>query len=292
MAETRYLKVGEHRMAALSFNEALSGTPLVFLHGITSSPAFWVFGQTSYVKECRRWYSLSLPGHYPAAFPNGFHKAALTAELIADVTAAAIRQLTEGEPAIIAGHSTGAFAALAVAARAPELATGVISVSGFARGYWTGALRLLQVFARHGGVIGETLFKANFQFLRASPQGFWQAMRLYAADANALYSDPALPSTMQLLYDDLQGLSPDAMLAYFRCMPDIDISAWLPAITAQTLVITGDRDPIVQPEQSRKIARLIPNSQLHLLKGAGHVPMAERREEYHRLITAWLQVFV
>lgn len=288
VAELRYLKVGEHRMAAYPFNEDTSGIPLVFIHGITSSPNFWRFGQTEYIRQHRRWYSLTLPGHNPAVFPAGFYKGALTGEMIAQVTANAIEQLTGGQPAIVAGHSTGGFAALAVAATRPELVAGVISISGFAKGYWTGALRVLQLFARYRA---EALFRANFRLLNTSSQVYWQALRVYAADVRALYSDPALVQVLPHLFADAQKLSIDSMLAYFRHMPDIDITSWLSRIHVPTLVVAGDRDPIVPHNQAGIIANQIPNSELQLLRGCGHVPMSERRDEYHALITDWVKQY-
>jgi pimeloyl-ACP methyl ester carboxylesterase len=39
------------------------------------------------------------------------------------------------------------------------------------------------------------------------------------------------------------------MLLYFRRMPDIDITPLLPRITAPTLALTGDADPIVRPRR-------------------------------------------
>ncbi|MBC8171903.1 MAG: alpha/beta hydrolase, partial [Anaerolineae bacterium] len=45
-------------------------------------------------------------------------------------------------------------------------------------------------------------------------------------------------------------------------------------------------------EQSRLIARHIPNSDLVMLAGAGHIPMSERREAYHAALMGWLQTHV
>jgi pimeloyl-ACP methyl ester carboxylesterase len=72
-------------------------------------------------------------------------------------------------------------------------------------------------------------------------------------------------------------------------MPGIDITDWLPKISAPTLVIAGTKDPIVPPAQAELIAKHVPNSQLVMLEGSGHVPMFERPEEYIQAVTRWLE---
>jgi pimeloyl-ACP methyl ester carboxylesterase len=75
----------------------------------------------------------------------------------------------------------------------------------------------------------------------------------------------------------------------FHVMPQTDIGDLLPRITAPTLVIAGDRDPIVPPEQSRVIADRVPNAELALIRGAGHMPFMERADEYQRALGDWLR---
>jgi poly(3-hydroxyalkanoate) depolymerase len=53
---------------------------------------------------------------------------------------------------------------------------------------------------------------------------------------------------------------------------------WLGRITAPTLVIAGDSDPIVPPRNARILARRIPSAQLELVPGAGHLLLLDRAE--------------
>jgi pimeloyl-ACP methyl ester carboxylesterase len=55
--------------------------------------------------------------------------------------------------------------------------------------------------------------------------------------------------------------------------------AHLGRITVPTLVVTGDHDRLVRPENSYELARKIPGAQLHVFKGAGHVFPLEREAE-------------
>lgn len=289
MPTSRTLHIDGHTIGALSFNEDQPGLPqAVFLHGIMSSLRFWVAGQTPIFTERFTWHALSLPGHYPGAFPPGFCRADLTPETITDVLAGAIRQLTGGQPALIVGHSTGGFAAVALAARHPELVQAVISVSGFAHGRWTGVLGLMQGLAR-AGLLGDALFRANLRLMASSRALFQSSATLYTADRDAFASHPLMSRTIDTLYEDTQQLDSSAMAHYFARMPDIDITGWLPKVSAPLLAITGDHDPIVPPQQSSLIAGHVQHGELTVLRGSGHVPMAERDAEYVAAVTAWAE---
>ncbi len=59
----------------------------------------------------------------------------------------------------------------------------------------------------------------------------------------------------------------------------------LPGVRVPTLVLTGDRDRLVPPENSRRLARLIPGARLVELPGAGHAFPFERADDTVRLLT-------
>ncbi|MEZ4644630.1 MAG: alpha/beta hydrolase [Chloroflexota bacterium] len=276
-----------HKIVALAYNTHKTQTPVIFIHGITSSVNSWEIGQIPLLADYP-WYSLSLPGHYPAAFPQDFQAATLTAELITRLLLEAIRSLTGGQPAILIGHSTGGFAVLAVAAQAPELVKGVCSISGFAHGRWTGVLGLLQSLARSGGA-GQALFRFNFAMLARSEWYYRRALGMYAYDRPAVYQHPSLEPYLALNYPDTKQLDALAMQHWFQRMPDVDITAWLPQITAPTLTMFGDHDPIVPPAQGHLIAERVSGSEKQVLAGVGHLLTSERTAVYYAVMTDWLQ---
>jgi pimeloyl-ACP methyl ester carboxylesterase len=59
-------------------------------------------------------------------------------------------------------------------------------------------------------------------------------------------------------------------------------------ITAPTLVMTGDQDRLVRPENSYDLAKEIPGAQLHVFEGAGHVFPLEREAELTARLGAFL----
>jgi pimeloyl-ACP methyl ester carboxylesterase len=115
------------------------------------------------------------------------------------------------------------------------------------------------------------------------------AMGLYAADRRAVYAHPDLEPWLDLNYPDARRLDVKAMMYYFYRMPDVDIRDMLPNITASTLALTGDRDPIVPPAQAHLIAQRVSYAELVSLEGCGHLPTAERTPQYRRVITDWIE---
>jgi len=59
-------------------------------------------------------------------------------------------------------------------------------------------------------------------------------------------------------------------------------------IAAPTLVLTGDRDRLVPPQNSQRLAAAIPNARLEVIHGAAHNFFWEAREQTARLVTAFL----
>jgi pimeloyl-ACP methyl ester carboxylesterase len=281
------LPCNSHQLKAICLNPGASGEPVILLHGITSTISFWQVNPARYVLGIGPCYALSLPGHYPAVAPIGFKGAPLTADVLVRLLDEAIHQLVGDQPVTLIGHSTGGFAALALAANRPEMVRRVVSISGFAHGRWIGILGLYQRAVRLGWP-GEAYFKLMFSLLKPHPALFRWAMRFYAADLRALYSSPDLSEAIERTFPAYQRLDLDAILPYFKSMPQIDITEQLPHIQAQTLVITGDCDPIVPPAQSDLIAKLVKGAELAVIHGAGHLPFTERPVEYNLCLSKWL----
>jgi pimeloyl-ACP methyl ester carboxylesterase len=283
---SQVFQIENHKLVSLGFNTHLNTTPIIVIHGITASINSWTLGAPPILAQ-HPWYSLSLPGHYPAEFPPNFTTNELTPELIARLLSTAVSQLTNAQPAIIVGHSTGGFAALAVAAQHPELVAGVVCISGFVQGKWTSALGILQKLARNGR-FGQALFNVNFSLMARSKSYYRQGIGLDAKDKQTVFNHPEFEAFITLNHLDVQKLSADAMSIWFQKMRQTDITDWLPRITAPALVMFGDSDPIVPPAQGETIASGLTHCQKIIFPGIGHLPTAECSDAYQKVLTAWL----
>jgi pimeloyl-ACP methyl ester carboxylesterase len=282
------ISVCGHTLAAQSFNIDGAGQPIILLHGITASIAAWHADQLELFGTHGPCYALSLPGHYPARFPEGFATGDITAEMIAEVLAQGIRALVGDRPVTLVGHSTGGFAALAIAATHPGLVARVISIAGFARGEWTGLLGVAQRWTQRGP-LGEALFRGLYATPQLHPAILEACLRIYAADRRQFHANPAVKQANQAGYPNYRRLDLRAMAHYFRRMPAIDISGWLPRVAAPTLLVTGTQDPIVPASESQRMAPLIRGAELALIDRCGHVPFLEQRAAFDQIVTGWMR---
>jgi len=281
------LNIDDHKLAVACLNPGATGEPVILLHGISSSISFWEVNPAKYILDIGPCYALSLPAHFPAVAPDNFKNTPLSTETLVTLLEKAIRQIAGEKPVTVIGHSTGGFAALALAVYKPEIVHRVISISGFSHGRWTGALGIYQ-YAVKLGWLGETYFKLMFRMLMLAPALFRWALRFYTADSHALYANPDNDEGIERGFPNFCRLALDDLIRYFKDMPQIDITSQLANIQAKTLVVTGDCDPTVPPTQSYEIARLVTGATLKVIKGAGHLPFLERSVEYNQSLSDWL----
>ena len=69
----------------------------------------------------------------------------------------------------------------------------------------------------------------------------------------------------------------------------VDYSDAITTITAPTLLVWGDADPISPVAVCRRLAQLLPNSELHLVPGGTHTVAHDRPDKVAWLITAHLR---
>jgi pimeloyl-ACP methyl ester carboxylesterase len=130
--------------------------------------------------------------------------------MIIEVLGEAIQKFVVEQPVIVAGHSTGGFVAVGVAGRYPDMIAGVISISGFFRGRWNGALGLLQRIASLGP-LGPWLFRTSTSLLVAHRSIYRLAVGLYAKDRKALYSHPTFKDRFDVFYTDAKRQQADLL---------------------------------------------------------------------------------
>lgn len=274
-----------HTLTLLAGNADAPGEPVVLIHGIISLPLYARMTLLTPTLQDRPWYAISLPGHAGATYPDDFTPADLTPERIGEIMAGAVRQLTDGKPALIIGHSTGGTSALLIAASAPELASAVISVSGFVIGRWGSSLGFSQQLAR----LAKPLFSMAF-FPARTPLAALNARfhsRLWAKDWNGYRADDYNRDILAAIHDDMKLATANKMWPWFYQMPRTDVSPLLKQIKAPVLAIAGDKDPVVPPEHARIIAEST-GGKLVYLQGVGHLPMQEHRVQFTEAVDTWL----
>jgi pimeloyl-ACP methyl ester carboxylesterase len=74
----------------------------------------------------------------------------------------------------------------------------------------------------------------------------------------------------------------------YQAFAEFDCSKALPNVKAPTLVLTGDLDQLVSPQNSKFIASLIPEARLIVIPGCGHRVMWEATDECVGFVTEFL----
>jgi pimeloyl-ACP methyl ester carboxylesterase len=223
--------------AALWYEVRGKGEPLLLLHGLGGTGGDWahVFDRELLAER----YRLIVPdarGHGRSTNPSGaFTFAGCARDVLAIVDALGV------ERAAAIGTSLGAKTLLHVATLAPERVRALVLVSATPR--FPDATR------------------AIFRVAAAAPHTptEWTAMRAIHAQG-----DPQIAAIW-------------ALSARFAEDPDdMSFSAErLAAITAPTLVVAGDRDPLYPVELAVELYRGIPRASLYVVPGGGHGPIYE-----------------
>jgi 3-oxoadipate enol-lactonase len=85
---------------------------------------------------------------------------------------------------------------------------------------------------------------------------------------------------------------PQRQDAYFRQLQagtTNDVSGQLDAIQLPTLIVHGELDPLVVPENGHYLAQHIKGARLILYPGTGHIVIVERAEDFNRDVLAFLE---
>ena len=281
------LQVGDQALDFIEHAGSADQTPVIFIHGILSSQYTWLDFPLRF-KQYGHIFTLSLPGHYPARFPTHMPQSTITDSWVGDTMAEAIQQITGGKPAILIGHSTGGYASLAVAWRAPRLVKCVISLAGFARGIWTSLLGYLQRLY-HLGAPGSWLFDTQ---VRLSTRSAWMVDTVWRScsyDKEGFAHNSSYRQMRPQIMQHVSQLESRAMRLWFYQMRKVaDLTPYLPSIQVPVLTIAGKQDSIVPASQATLIADRAANGTGILLDHMDHALFVEQPERVYTCMATWL----
>lgn len=85
------------------------------------------------------------------------------------------------------------------------------------------------------------------------------------------------------------GTDPEGWMGAAAAIANTDFYTPTAALTLPTLAIAGANDGSTPPDLVKETADLILGSRFHLIRGAGHVPMAEKPEEYANVLRDFME---
>ncbi|WP_194820033.1 alpha/beta fold hydrolase [Nocardia sp. XZ_19_385] len=194
-------------------------------------------------------------------------------ELTADHLAEGIIEAADRaglETFTLLGYSLGSLVSLRVASRWPERVRGLVLTAGLAR-------------ADNRTVASMDLWQ---RLLAAGDlQGFARFVALTGFGEDFYNSIPRDQVTG--LLDTIAAGIPAGTFEQAGAVRGGDTTADLAGISVPTLVIATTRDTLISPTNSRYLAAHIAGSEYAEID-SGHVPMAERPQEWQKLITDFL----
>jgi len=252
-----------------------TGRPLLLLNGTGSPMAEWDPALLAGLAKDRRVVVIDYPGLGLSSPAPG----RITFSAMADWTADLITVLGLGAPDVL-GWSMGGFIAQQLAIRHPELVRRLVLAGTNAGGPSAvlGPTWVQQADSNSDGSIRSYLITNYPRTTCAQRAGREFIKRITMAVNSGRYPVESTPArTYNALVD-----AEDPWLE-----SSVNVSA-LARIVIPTLVITGSKDVITPPANSRIIARAILGSRLVLLPGAGHSFLFQKPALVARIVLDFL----
>ncbi|RLI30010.1 hypothetical protein DRO53_00315 [Candidatus Bathyarchaeota archaeon] len=253
-----YLEVGKLRVRYLVRGE---GKPVILVHGLGGSIESWganIDALASHFKV----YVFDLPGFGFSDKPRIQYRIGFFTSFLHD-----FMETLKIERASLVGNSLGGLISLCFTCDYPsKVEKLVVECSA---GLETGARETIMRF-----------------------MGEWWTMESLKSFYEFVYGEPSKVKE-EILRLRLRILShPDAKYAYKSIlnMPYewADLPEKLRKLKNPTLIVWGEKDRLIPVEYAYKLHSLLANSKLLIFKDAGHVPHAEKAEEYNREVAKFL----
>jgi pimeloyl-ACP methyl ester carboxylesterase len=194
---------------------------------------------------------------------------------------AVIRALAPEGPLVIVGHSMGGMSLMALAEHNPQLfaerVAGVAFLATSAGEVGAQGLRA-SLLSRH-----NPLTRAVGLVARVQPGLIEGARRATAGIIKSVVGSVAYgdrnvaPWLVDLVDEMIRANAVDALTDFVDTLGSHDRIAALPALaTCEVLVLAGDADRVIPVSHSARIAAELPDAELVVLPGVGHLPMLEQ----------------
>lgn len=240
------------------------GPAVVFLHGLGSSAADWMWQIPAFDGRYRV-ITLDLPAHGRTALTSRPIGERLSVEEMAGAVSLLLARLGES-PAHVVGLSLGGCVALALAIGAPARVRSLTLVNTFARlrpAGWRGAYRILE----------------RMVLLAVAPMPI-----IAARVAQTLFPRPEQAELRAAAVASLASNDKRAYVASMRAVARFDVRRQLAGIRCPTLIVAGDEDTTVPRASAELLQRRIPNARLLVVPGSGHATPYDQPDLFNRLV--------
>jgi len=241
----------------LAYTRHGKGNPLVLLHGFPLDHQIW----DEIVPLLENRFDLILPDLRGFGVSTTDDTPYTMDDFAADI-AGLLDQLGIQKTAI-AGHSMGGYVALAFARLFPDRVTGLGLIS---------SQTLADPPDRKEG-----RYKSAAEVAEKGINGVVDTM------TSKFTSDPIL---QKFARGNMEKQQPSAYIGALKAMAERqDATPLLASMNYPVVVIHGDADVLIPVERAREVKSAVPHAHLTELKGVGHLPMLEAKEETARALS-------
>jgi pimeloyl-ACP methyl ester carboxylesterase len=280
-----------HEIAVISANEHIDEPAIVFIPGVLAPINFWQACLPPSILKNRRWYSVSLPGHHPSQVPENYHPTDITEDWLNRLYQSVIVQLEGDKSVVVAGHSTGGFAALNLAANGFNQLLGIISIAGFYKGDWGGIEGQLVTLASLGKW-AKPAFLLSLACSRKIPRVQAYISSLLAHDRKAYRASPLAKEMLAEIQENMQNQNLSALFPLFNRIPSLDIYSKLKNIQVPTTIMVGSHDPVIDAAQSLSLIAAVNEAHPVVFEQAGHMLFMECNEQFNQQLCQTIDHYI
>jgi pimeloyl-ACP methyl ester carboxylesterase len=260
----------------ISYFRAGAGPPLLLLHGLLGGSFCWRRNMEA-LSQCHTVFAVDMPGHGESDAPCH-----LDCSMPAQAgRVSALLERLKLEAVDVVGCSWGGAIAMLLAAQSAKVRSLVLAapVNPWSN-FGTGRIRFL--IGRIGSAFLRTVWPVS------GP--------LYRIALARMYGDPRwlTPETVEGYRSIVMRPGRVNNILNTLCSWEKDVNALraeIPKIKARSLLIWGTRDGAVDLRSAEALKQALPQCQLKIIEGAGHLPFEETPEEFNWLVLNFVERF-
>ena len=258
---------------------------VVLAHGYIQSSALWA-GQVRDLVDTRPDLKVVVYDHRGHGRSGATGRERATIQQLGRDLARVIDAVAPTGPVIVGGHSMGGMTIMALAEEHPELFETRI-VGAALVGTSSGGLATVTygLPAPVAALVRRALPRLNERAVTAELAG--KQRKVGALDARMIFPRGADKTLVQQALEVHRACSAETVAAFLGTFSDHDrLRALAVLAKVETLVVVGDRDLLCPIEHSHAMARALPDGELVIYPGVGHMVHLERRDEVSRKLVA------
>ncbi|MDX1643589.1 MAG: alpha/beta hydrolase [Thermoanaerobaculia bacterium] len=259
------------RHRGITYTDEGEGRAVVLIHGFPLSRGMWA-PQVDALKGSHRVIAPDLRGFGESPPRRVATSRVVSMENHADDIARLLDDLGVSS-AIVAGHSMGGYVALAFARRHAERLDGLVLVA-------TRAVADSAEAAAGRRATAERIRAEGREGVAALVEGMVPKLVAPGTDD---------PDRLEAVRVFMASATPEGVIGALLGMAERpDSSDLLAEIEAPALVVTGADDTLIPVSESEAMALAIPDAELAVIPGAGHMVSFEHPEEFDGVVRDWL----